>query len=136
MSTRSYVGLIEDGEVTYAYHHSDSYFEGLGIELFKGIETNADIHKIKDFCEWEDKVTRSKEEFFSIPDNDICIEFCYGFDVDTETWYVSSNHFAHASVIHKLTEVVQDDKVMKEYLECYYEQYRETILKEIRNNIK
>ena len=33
MSTRSYIGIIENGMVDYGYHHSDSHLEKLGVEL-------------------------------------------------------------------------------------------------------
>lgn len=142
MSTRSYVGIIdyeEDGKVRYGYHHSDSYLEGLGIELFEGIKANCDVHKLPDFVEvnsLEEACTTTKNDFFNITERDICIEFCYGFDMEDESWYVSSHHFKDGGKVHKLIDVVQNDEAMKNYLSVYYEQYRESILKEIRENIK
>ena len=142
MSTRSYVGIIdyeEDGKVRYGYHHSDSYLEDLGIELFKGIKENSDVHKLPDFAEvnsLEETYTTTKDDFFNITERDIFIEFCYAFDMTNENWYVSSSHFKDNGKVHKLTDVIKDDNAMKEYLSMYYEQYRESILKQIRENIK
>lgn len=144
MSTRSYVGIIEYGIVKYGYHHSDSHLESLGIELFKYInDINSAYRLLKDYAEIEslddddtDAGKMKSEEFFNIPKEDICIEFCYGFNIEDNTWYVSSNHFTDASKMYKLVDVVKDDKKMKEYLSCYYEQYRESILKQIRDTIK
>lgn len=135
MSTRSYVGIIKNGEVKYGYHHSDSYLEGLGIELFKEIKSEKDAkEKIAEY-RVEDLYTNTIEDFFAIPQRDVFIEFCYGFDVEENCWYVSSCHFTDASKIFKLTEVVQDDAEMEAYLDMYYEDCREGILKEIRENI-
>ena len=135
MSTRSYVGIIKNGKVTYGYHHSDSHLESLGIDLFKNIKNETDTNeKINEYRE-DELYTDSIEDFFKIPAEDIFIEFCYGFDVEENCWYVSSCHFTDASKVFKLTEVVQDDNEMKAYLDMYYEDYREGILKEIRKNI-
>lgn len=139
MSTRSYVGIIKNGKVKYGYHHSDSYIEDLGIELFKNIADFSDVTKLKDYAEidsLENAYQTSYEDFFTTPVRNICIEFCYGFNVDDNTWYVSSLHFTDKGKIHKLTDVVKDDKEMEKYLSMYYEEYREPILKEIRANIK
>jgi len=142
MSTRSYVGIIdyeEDGKVRYGYHHSDSHLESLGIELFEGIKENCDVHKLPDFAEvesLEESYSTTEKDFFNITQRDIFIEFCYAFDMRDENWYVSSSHFKDGGKVHKLIDVVQNDEVMKNYLSMYYEQYRESILKEIRETIK
>lgn len=142
MSTRSYVGIIdyeEDEKVRYGYHHSDSHLESLGIELFKGIKENCDVHKLPDFAEvesLEEAYSTTEKDFFNITERDIFIEFCYAFDMRDENWYVSSFHFKDGGKVHKLIDVVQNDEAMKNYLSVYYEQYRESILKEIRENIK
>ena len=142
MSTRSYVGIIdyeEDGKVRYGYHHSDSHLESLGIELFKGIEENCDVHKLPDFAEvksLEETYSTTEKDFFNITERDIFIEFCYAFDMRDENWYVSSFHFKDGGKVHKLIDVVQNDEVMKNYLSMYYEEARERILKKIRENIK
>lgn len=140
MSTRSYVGIIKNGKVTYGYHHSDSHLESLGIDLFRNIRTeeeaNAKIDKyISHYDDEEEMYQDTIEDYFTIPEDDIAIEFCYGFDVEENCWYVSSCHFTDASKVFKLTEVVQDDTEMEEYLEMYYEDYRDGLLKEIRENI-
>ena len=140
MSTRSYVGIIKNGKVTYGYHHSDSHLESLGIDLFRNIRTeeeaNAKIDKYISHYDDEEEMYRDTiEDYFKIPEDDIAIEFCYGFDVEENCWYVSSCHFTDASKVFKLTEVVQDDTEMEVYLDMYYEQYRENIRKEIRENI-
>ena len=140
MSTRSYVGIIKNGEVRYGYHHSDSHLESLGIDLFQNIRTedeaNAKLEKyITHYDEEEMEYQDTIGDYFKIPENDIAIEFCYGFDVEENCWYVSSCHFTDASKIFKLIEVVQDDDEMEAYLDMYYEDCREGILKEIRNGI-
>ena len=140
MSTRSYVGIIKNGKVTYGYHHSDSHLESLGIELFRHIKTeeeaNAKLGKyITHYDEEEMEYQDTIEDYFKIPETDIAIEFCYGFDVEENEWYVSSSHFTDASKIFKLTEIVQDDAEMEAYLDMYYEEYRDGLLKEIRDNI-
>lgn len=135
MSTRSYVGIIKNGKVTYGYHHSDSYLESLGIDLFKNIKTETDANeKINEYRE-DELYTDSVEDFFKIPEDDIAIEFCYGFDVEENVWYVSSHHFTDASKIFKLTEVAEDDDEMEAYLDMYYEDCRESILREIRKGL-
>lgn len=137
MSTRSYVGIIKNGKVTYGYHHSDSHLESLGIDLFKNIKTEADANeKINEYREEDELYTDSIEDFFKTPAEDIFIEFCYGFDVEENEWYVSSHHFTDASKIFKLREVAEDDDEMEAYLDMYYEDYRDEILKEIRNGIE
>lgn len=139
MSTRSYVGIIENGEVRYGYHHSDSHLESLGIELFTNITSSADIHKLPDYAEvksLEAAEIVTENTFFTTPARDIFIEFCYGFNVEDETWYVSSCHFTNSGEVHKLLDVVQNDTEMNRYLSMYYEEYRESILKQIRENIK
>ena len=140
MSTRSYVGVIKNGNVTYGYHHSDSHLESLGIDLFRDIKTeeeaNAKIDKYISHYEDEEEMYQDTiEDYFKIPEDDIAIEFCYGFDVEENCWYVSSCHFTDASKVIKLTEVVQDDDEMEAYLDMYYEDYRDGLLKEIRENL-
>lgn len=139
MSTRSYVGIIENGEVRYGYHHSDSHLESLGIELFNNITSSSDRHKLPDYAEvksLEAAEIVTENTFFATPARDIFIEFCYGFNVEDETWYVSSCHFTNSGEVHKLLDVVQNDTEMNRYLSMYYEEYRESILKQIRENIK
>lgn len=137
MSTRSYVGIIKNGKVTSGYHHSDSHLESLGIDLFKNIKTEADANeKINEYREEDELYTDSIEDFFNTPAEDIFIEFCYGFDVEENEWYVSSSHFTNASKIFKLREVAENDDEMEAYLDMYYEDCREGILKEIRNGIE
>ena len=137
MSTRSYVGIIEDGQVKYGYHHCDSHLESLGVDLFKCIKTKADAYEqIEDFAEMDMGDTISTKAFFDIPKGDIFIEFCYGFNVKDCQWYVSSCHFADASKMHRLIDIVKDDEEMKVYADMYTEQYRDGIIKEIRENIK
>ena len=138
MSTRSYVGIIKNGQVKYGYHHCDSHLESRGVDLFKCIKTKADAYEqINEFAEMDDMGdTISKWSFFAIPEHDIFIEFCYGFDVNDCQWYVSSCHFADASKMYKLTDIVKDDKEMACYADMYTEQYRDGIIKEIRENIK
>lgn len=134
MSTRSYVGIIDDGVVTYGYHHSDSHLESLGIELYQSIKENCDAHKLKDFAE-EPFDKMDEKAFFNYTARDIFIEFCYGFNLEDEQWYVSSRHFEDDGKTHKLTEVVKDDEVMQEYLSMYYEKYRAGTLEQIRKGI-
>ena len=141
MSTRSYVGIIKNGKVTYGYHHSDSHLESLGIDLFRNIRTeeeaNAKIDKyISHYDDEEEMYQDTIGNYFKIPEDDIVIEFCYGFDTEENCWYVSSCHFTDASKVFKLTEVVQDDDEMEAYLDMYYEDCREGILNEIRNGIE
>lgn len=137
MSTRSYVGIIEDGQVKYGYHHCDSHLESLGVDLFKLIKTKKDAYEqINEFAEMDMGNTTSTESFFAIPSHDIFIEFCYGFNVKDCQWYVSSYHFADASKMHRLIDIVKDDEEMKVYADMYMEQYRDGIIKEIRENIK
>ena len=140
MSTRSYVGIIKNGNVTYGYHHSDSHLESLGIDLFRNIRTedeaNAKLGKyITHYDEEEMEYQDTTKNYFKIPEDDIAIEFCYGFDVEENCWYVSSCHFTDTSKIFKLTEVVQDDDEMEAYLDMYYEDCRESILREIRKGL-
>ena len=138
MSTRSYVGIIKNGKVTYGYHHSDSHLESLGIDLFKNIKTEADANeKINEYIvrEEDELYTDSIEDFFKTPAEDIFIEFCYGFDVEENEWYVSSNHFTDASKIFKLTEVVEDDDEMEVYLDMYYPEYIKEIYDTIRKGL-
>ena len=140
MSTRSYVGIIKNGNVTYGYHHSDSHLESLGIDLFRDIRTeeeaNTKIDKyIGHYDDEENMHQDTIEDYFKIPEKDIAIEFCYGFDVEENCWYVSSYHFTDASKVFKLTEVVQDDDEMEAYLDMYYEDCRESILREIRKEL-
>jgi len=137
MSTRSYVGIIENGKVKYGYHHCDSHLESLGVELFQSIKTKEDAYRLLgEVAELDMGNTVSKETFFGIPRIDIFIEFCYGFNVDDRQWYVSSYHFADTSKIYKLIDIVNDDAEMKHYANMYYEEYREEIIKQIREGIK
>ena len=143
MSTRSYVGLIEDGKVKYGYHHSDSYLEGLGIELYNAIKNKDDISKLPNYAniydldeDDTDCGTVSINSFFTSTVREPSIEFCYGFNAEEGTWYVSSHHFKDKSKVFKLEEVVQDDEQMASYLTMYYEQYRKGILEQIRTNIR
>ena len=137
MSTRSYVGIIENGKVKYGYHHCDSHLESLGIDLFKSITTKAEANeKINKFAELDMGGTASRDAFFAIPSIDIFIEFCYGFDVNDNQWYVSSYHFTDSTKEFKLVDVAQDDDEMTTYLSMYHEQYRKDIRKEIQENIR
>jgi len=137
MSTRSYVGIIENGQVRYGYHHCDSHLESLGVDLFKCIKTKTDAYEqINEFAEMDMGDTISKRSFFAVPEHDIFIEFCYGFDVSDCQWYVSSCHFTDASKMYKLTDIVKDNEEMKHYADMYTEQYRDDIIKEIRDGIK
>ena len=136
MSTRSYIGIIQNGMVKYGYHHSSSYLEGLGIELFN-IKTEKELAaEIDERAEFDTGDYVPVDDYFKIPAEDIFIEFCYGFNVDDNKWYVSSCHFTKPDEMHELTEVVRNDKEMNYYLDQYYERYQEEILNEIRDNIK
>lgn len=145
MSTRSYVGIIKDGKVRYGYHHCDSHLESLGVELFETIKTEADAvmrfsetnaDPINVLAELDMGRTESRESFFAIPSHDCFIEFCYGFDVNDNQWYVSSHHFTDVTKTYKLVDVVKDDKEMDCYLDMYYEEYRDGLLKKIREKIR
>ena len=139
MSTRSYVGIIEDGKVKYGYHHSDSHLESLGVELFQDIKEEYEAYrKISKYSEmdYETASEVTRKQFFEIPNSDIFIEFCYGFDVDNEKWYVSSCHFTDSKKEFDLLEVVKDDKEMKCYGDMYYDDYKESTINYIRENIK
>ncbi len=134
MSTRSYVGIIKDGKVKYGYHHSDSHLESLGIELFCGIKNEQEfIKEISRFADIDNET--SKENYFEIPNMNISMEFCYGFDTESNEWFVSSRHFLDHSRMYKLTDVIQNDEEMNCYASMYYEEYRDGIIKEIRKNI-
>ena len=136
MSTRSYVGIIENGKVTYGYHHCDSHLESLGIDLFESIKTKKDAYDLlENFAELNMGRVVPRDNFFRITKDDIFIEFCYAFDVKENQWYVSSSHFADTNE-HKLIDVVQDDKQMNAYLDMYYEDIRDGILETIRENIR
>lgn len=134
MSTRSYVGIIDNGRVWYGYHHSDSYLESLGVELFKQIKTSAEAwDKIKEFTEIKHEDT--VDSYFETPEIDVFIEFCYGFDVYDGNWYVSSSHFHDGSKTHKLIDVVADDDKMQRYAEMYCEDAQSRIISQIREEI-
>ena len=134
MSTRSYVGIIENGRVWYGYHHSDSHLESMGIDLYKEIKTKEEAwDKILRFTEIEHEDTM--DSYFATPDVDISIEFCYGFDVDEKCWYVSSCHFSDAQKIFKLADVVKDNTEMARYADMYYPDYRRSIITTIREAI-
>ena len=136
MSTRSYVGIIKDGMVKYGYHHCDSHLESLGIELFN-IKTESELlTKIDVLAELDMGGCVSVNDYFRIPKEDIFMEFCYGFNVDDNEWYVSSCHFINQDKMYKLTELVKNDEEMEHYLDTYYERYRKEILSIIRNEIK
>lgn len=136
MSTRSYVGIIKDGKVKYGYHHSDSHLESLGIDLYESIKTRESAFaEIENFASMNYGGEISRESFFSTPSRDIYIEFCYGFDLDDEQWYVSSCHFSDEAQEHKLTEVVKNDEEMKCYANMYCAEYQESIIKRIQENI-
>jgi hypothetical protein len=136
MSTHSFVGTIEKGKVTFGYHHSDSYLESLGIDLFNGIKTKEDVEqKLSKYAEMNNPYTEDSDKFFEIT-NGSSFEFCYAFDLESETWYVSSCHFKDNGKKHKLTEVVKDDDVMMAYIDMYFEDSQKRILNIIRENIK
>ena len=134
MSTRSYVGIIEkDGKVKFGYHHSDSHLESLGIDLFQSIKNKNDVKKVENFTTISDEEMERKE-YFDVTNNDIFIEFCYAFDMNDNEWYVSSCHFMDGKE-HKLKDIVKDDAQMECYADMYYEEYRESIITKIRENI-
>ncbi len=134
MSTRSYVGIIKDGRVEYGYHHSDSHLESLGSWLFNSIKSEKDFEeKINDFTNIDGETSR--QAFFLTPGNDVFIEFCYAFNPKDNNWYVSSCHFSDATKTHKLTDIVLNDDEMNRYAEMYYDEYKNAIIEEIRENI-
>ena len=136
MSTHSFVGTIEKGKVTFGYHHSDSYLESLGIDLFKDIKTKEDAEQnLSKYAEMNNPYTEDVDKFFEIT-NGSSFEFCYAFDLESETWYVSSCHFKKKKKKHKLTEVVEDDDVMTAYIDMYFEDSQQGVLGRIRENIK
>lgn len=63
------------------------------------------------------------------------MEFCYGFNVEDNQWYVSSRHFTNKSKMYKLTEVVNDDAEMNTYSDMYIKDCQENIVRYIREKI-
>ena len=133
MSTRSYIGIIKKGKVKYRYNHCDSDLGWLGLEL----ATNADtLEKAIDFynkdteVSYEDETREvTKDEFFNITFKDICIEFCYGFDIDKNRWFVSSFHGENEK-IYDLIDLYNDKNALKIFCEMYIEPYKTKYVKE------
>ncbi len=136
MSTRSYVGIIEGDKVRYGYHHSSSYLEDLGIDLFENIQTKQGAYSMMGSYVDALSYEKTKEEFFRIPGESIDMEFCYGFDVEEEEWYISSLHFTDASKMYKLTEVVQNDIEMNAYKDMFVADAQDGVIRQIRKHIR
>ena len=145
MSTRSYVGYIRpDKTVAYAYNHSDSYLEGLGVVLFANDPDK--VRRAIDSCDtsllwgngesgYESEsapyTASTSNDFLDITFKDFAIEFCYLLD-EKGTWHVSSSHGVKDKV-YLLSELIGEnaDPVLQDtFLEMYYDDVMESVRSE------
>ncbi len=129
MSTRSFVGLIKDGKVGYAFHGMDSYLEDLGIELFTSVKSEYDLKKrFRAYGINPDGLdTKDEKSFFNATFENPSIEFCYAFNAADNKWYVSSCH-GKKDKVYEMKALLGSKEELKPFSNMYVEDFKEPFI--------